>query len=720
MKKRLFRILFGVILAGILLLTALILLINYGAFGSLPNKADLQNYKNKSAALILADGGELIGKIFAENRTNILYGQVPDHVINALVATEDARFFQHDGIDSRSVLRVVFKSILLSNRESGGGSTISQQLAKNMYGRQKHGWLTMPVTKIREALIARQLEKIYTKDEILVLYLNTVAFGENIYGIEAAARRYFNKTAMQLSIQESAVLIGMLKGNTLYNPHRNPENALARRNVVLAQMEKYKYLKPGEAEELSKLPLILDYANPESEGPAAYFIVRVKAEVNRILKDLERPDGGEWNLEEDGLIVKTTMNLRLQKYALQAFKDHLGVMQKRLRNQYNNPAGLSSLKEINDSLNLSDVVLHAGLMAMDPSTGAIKAWVGGINYQTNPYDQITARRQLASAFKPILYTAALETGISPCHYLSNAPIEIPGFQDWSPENYDNTTGGYYSLAGALAKSMNIPTVNLYREVGFSPVSDLWGKMGFSFDIHDNPSLALGTAEASVYELAIAYASLANGGFKIDPKCIVSISAPDGKIIYQNTFTPPTERIISENTSFLMSAMLQKAVREGTGATMGSVYGVTSPWAGKTGTSQNFSDAWFGAFNPGLVIVTRVGAALPAIHFNQGSNGAGSTLALPLVAMTLRKVELNNFAAGDLIKPFRVMPDELSGALDCNDFRQGDLLDKVRSFFNKEVKVEKPEKQLSKPAETPKAVEKRRSIWDIFGRKKTPG
>jgi penicillin-binding protein 1A len=268
--------------------------------------------------------------------------------------------------------------------------------------------------------------------------------------------------------------------------------------------------------------------------------------------------------------------------------------------------------------------------------------------------------------------------------------------------------------------MNIPTVNLYREVGFSSLSDIWEKMGFSFDIDDNPSLALGTAEASVYELTIAYASLANGGYKIDPKSIISISTAEGKTIYENTFSPPADRIISENTSILMSAMLQKAVREGTGATMASVYGVTSAWAGKTGTSQNYSDAWFGAFNPGLVIVTRVGAAVPAIHFNQGSNGAGSTLALPLVAMTLNRLESNPVEAADFIKPFTPLPEDLIGALDCPDFRQGDLLDKMRSIFDKKVKVDTEVKKLAEPkpaAEAPKAVEKRRSIFDIFKRKK---
>ncbi len=721
MKKRIIWIPVAVLLTGILLLSALILAISLGAFGPLPDKLDLQTYKNKSATLIQADGGELIGKYFAQNRTNIEFSQVPDHVINALIATEDARFFRHEGIDSRSLLRVIFKSILLSNRDAGGGSTISQQLAKNMYGRQRHGWLTMPIVKIREALIARKLEKIYSKEEILILYLNTVPFSENIYGLEAAATRYFNKTAGQLNIQEAAVLIGMLKANTLYNPHRNPENARARRNVVLAQMEKYKYLKPGEADSLSRLPMVVDYANPEADGPAPYFNVRVKTEANRILQEVNRSTGSEWDLEEDGLIIKTTLNLRLQRFALQAFREHLGVMQKRLKNQYNSPEGLQSLKQINDTLGIEDVILHGGLMAMDPSTGAIKSWVGGINFLTNPYDQVMARRQLASAFKPILYTAAVDKGISPCQYLKNDPIEIPGFQDWSPENYDNSTGGLYSVAGALAKSMNIPTVNLYREVGFGAVEDMWEKMGFSFDIDDNPSLALGTAEASVYELSIAYASLANGGFRIRPNLIISISAPDGRMIFENTFVQTDERIISESTGMLMGAMLRKAVREGTGASMASIYGVTFPWAGKTGTSQNYSDAWFGAFNPGLVIVTRVGAETPAIHFNQGSNGSGSTLALPIVAMTLRRVESDAVAAGNFLKPFPALPPELMAAMECADFRQGDLMDKIHQLFQKEIKVEKQEKKLVEPErEQPKPEKKRKSIFDIFRRKKTDG
>jgi penicillin-binding protein 1A len=502
---------------GIILLSLFIISIHFGGFGHLPTKRELVHYKNKTATLVLADKGELIGKIFAQNRTNISYDQIPEHLINALIATEDARFFEHEGIDSRSLLRVIFKSILFSDPDAGGGSTISQQLVKNMFGRRSYGFLTMPVNKIREALIARRLEKVFSKEEILALYLNTVSFGENLFGIEAASGRYFNKSTNQLLMEESAVLVGMLKANTTYNPHLNPESSKNRRNVVLMQLAKYKYLSQSQADSLSVLPLNLDYANIESGGPADYFLVRIKMDARRILEDIRIKTGKEWNLEEDGLVIRTTLDYKLQKFAKDAFREHLGIMQERLQNQYRGTNGLRKLKEINDTLKLEDVILHAGLLALDVETGKIRAWVGGINFQTNPYDQVMARRQLASSFKPIIYAAALEKGIKPCQYLDNKPLVVPGFEGWSPSNYDNTTGGKYSLAGALANSMNIPTVNLYQEVGFDRIEELWNKMGFSFPIYNSPALALGTAEASVLELAVAYASFANGGFQDQAK-----------------------------------------------------------------------------------------------------------------------------------------------------------------------------------------------------------
>ncbi|MFA6128174.1 MAG: transglycosylase domain-containing protein [Bacteroidales bacterium] len=722
MIKKTLKVLLILFLTGFFLVGIFILSIFLGAYGRLPEQADLLQYKNKTASLVVAENGELIGKFFAQNRTNIAYDVMPDHLINSLVATEDARFFQHTGIDTRSLLRVIFKSILFRDPDSGGGSTISQQLVKNMFGRKSYGFITMPVNKIREAMIAHRLEKVYSKEDILMLYLNTVPFGENIFGIEAAAQRYFNKTTGNLRIEESATLIGMLKANTTFNPHLNPESSRFRRNVVILQMAKYNYLERAAADSLCTLPLKLDYANLESAGPADYFLVRVKNDARQILADIKRATGKEWNLEEDGLIIRTSLNFKLQKLAMQSYREHLPEMQEKLRDQYKGTNGARILREINDTLNLSDVILHAGLIAIDPGTGEIKAWVGGINFQTNPYDQILARRQLASAFKPFIYAAALEQGIRPCQYLDNKPIEISGFDDWSPSNYDLSTGGKYSLAGALARSMNIPTVNLYMEVGFDRVNEIWEKMGFSFTLDNTPSLALGTAEASVYELAIAYSAFANGGYPVRPQGIVSISTPDGTIIYKGSFMRSEERIISYETSILMSAMLQKAVREGTGATMASVYGVTFPWAGKTGTSQNYSDAWFGAFNPKLVMVTRVGAATPAIHFNHGSNGSGSTLALPLVARTLKKTELDPTLRIELIAYFPGLPFELQGALDCPDFREENFMDKVKSFFGKDKKVSPLDREMSEKGKTladpgaPKVPKKRKSIFDIFRRK----
>ena len=265
--------------------------------------------------------------------------QIPPDLINALIATEDSRFYEHKGIDSRSLFRVLFKSLLLGNRESGGGSTISQQLAKNMFGRNNSGRLSLLVSKTKEAILAHRLEKTFSKEEILTLYLNTVSFGENIYGIETASLLYFNKKVELLNIEESAVLIGMLKANTLYNPRLHPENALARRNVVLKQMEKYKYLKASQADSLCKLPLKLNYADIESEGPADYFLVRVKNEAEQILQNINASDGKKWNIEEDGLIITTTLNLTLQNYVLESFREHLSVMQKRLWDQYQTPSG---------------------------------------------------------------------------------------------------------------------------------------------------------------------------------------------------------------------------------------------------------------------------------------------------------------------------------------------------------------------------------------------
>jgi penicillin-binding protein 1A len=612
-----------------------------------------------------------------------------------------------------------------------------------MFGRKYSGPLAILINKTKETILAHRLEKSFSKEEILTLYLNTVSFGENVYGIGTASRRYFDKKVEFLNTQESAVLVGMLKANTFYNPRLHPENARTRRNVVLRQMQKYNYLKAYQADSLCNLPLIQNFKDIESDGPADYFLVRVKNESEQKLKYVESLTGKKWNIEEDGLVINTTLNLTLQKFALESFREHLSVMQKRLWEQYQTPSGkrlvgqiveqeLKSLNmsgragEINlrqifswsgsrndsisvaDSLNQALLILHAGLLAMDPVTGSVKAWVGGIDFKTQPYDQIYARRQLASAFKPILYAEAFEEGMEPCQYLDNDSIVLSGMGDWSPENYDHSNGGKYTLAGALALSMNIPTFNLYLKIGFENLDTIWKKMGFSYALDNTPSVSLGTAEGSIMEAAVAYSSFANGGYKITPQCISSIKTTDGISIWQNDFIYPKERILTERSSVLIRAILQKAIAEGTGSSMNSVYGVNLPVAGKTGTSQNYSDAWFIAFNPRLVIASRVGASSRAIHFNNGSYGSGSTLALPLVALTLKKIQDNKLVAEQLIVPFSDLPSELKGALDCPDFKDKNLLDKfINLFQNKKAPFDK---EINKPKQKKKGFFRR-----LFGR-----
>ena len=722
--------------------------IYYGVFGHLYSESELKDFKNETASLVLSDNGRLIGKYFAHNRTNIDYDQLPNYIINALVATEDARYFEHEGVDSRSLLRVLFKTVLLQQKSSGGGSTITQQLAKNMFGRKNFGPLSMPVSKIKEIILANRLENIYSKEDILILYLNTVPFGENVLGIESAARRYFNKSVEKLIIEEAAVLIGMLKANTYYNPRLYPDHAINRRNVVLKQMNKYNYLSDVATDSIQKLPLVLDYANLESEGPANYFLVQVKNEVNDILKTINTKSEIVYDIRKSGLIIETTLNLELQNYAMAAYKSHLGKMQSRLRQQYKSGSNKTILqklvnKELNkikwtkgvdikknreifswkgfytDSISVRDslmndlTLLHAGFIAIDPKTGAIKTWVGGIDYRTQPYDQIFAQRQTASAFKPILYATALQEGAMPCQYLDNDALILTDFDNWQPQNYDRSSGGKYSIAASLAKSMNIPTVNLYFQLPFSRLESTWENLGFSQSLVNKPSTALGTATASLYELAFAYASFANGGIKVEPQIITSIKTAEGKVLYQNEFSRSKQIVIEKQSTDMLNAILQKAMVEGTGRSMKSVYGVDLPLAGKTGTSQDYADAWFLAYNPNLVLATRVGASLPIIHFNNGANGSGSTLALPLVAKTLQKAQNNRALRNKYFTSFTGLTLEYEDALNCDDFMDDTEIEKLFDdiFKNKSTTFEKASRKASRKAKNKKSLFKR-----IFGKK----
>jgi len=705
-----------------LLVTLLVLLfitaVNYDVFGHINTKEELENFSNETASVVLSDNNTVIGKYYNQNRTNASFNQLPKHLVNALVATEDSRYFEHSGVDTKSLFRVLFKTILLSNKRSGGGSTITQQLAKNMYGRPNYGPLTMLINKTKEGIQAYRIEQTFDKKEILTLYLNTVSFGENVYGIEAAALRYFNKKTTKLTLEESAILIGLLKANTFYNPRLHPDNALRRRNTVLFQMKKESYLTKTEYDSLSKLPLQLNYTNLTATNKAGYFLAMVKKETYTILDSINKNSTQKWNLEKDGLRIETTLDITLQEYALEAFSSHLGKMQKQLRKHYKNTLQKKELKKlvnqqlkrldlyenkldrskqlifdwkgyytdsisIADSLSLEATLLHAGMLAINPKTGAIKTWVGGINHNTHPYDQIFAQRQLASTFKPILYAAALEEGRLPCDYLNNEQLTISDYNNWSPENANKSTGGKYSMTGALMNSMNIPTVNLFMETGFKPIDSLWGKMQFNSTLENNPSLALGTTNASIYEVTRAYAAFANGGNLINPKCITKITTTDGEIIYQDQ-NPKSKEILNERTPKLINTILQKAINQGTGTSLRHTYKVTLPLAGKTGTSQNYADAWFVGYNPNLVIVSRVGCASPKIHFYNGT-GSGGRLALPLVAKTLYKVQNNQKLKRKYRKEFSNLPKELLNELDCEDFKEKTGLENFFDLFKRKDK-----------------------------------
>jgi len=722
-------LLFITVAIGIALFIAAV---NYNLFGYLYTKEELKEFKNENASLIVSEDSKTLGKIFDENRTNITYSELPQDLINALIATEDIRFFEHDGVDSKSLLRVLFKTILLSKKSSGGGSTITQQLVKNMYGRKNFGFLTMPINKTKEAILAKRIENVYNKEEILALYLNTIPFGENVYGIEAAAGRYFNKNVEDLNLGESAILIGLLKANTYYNPRLYPEHSLRRRNVVLSQMAKNNFITQAVKDSTQQLPIKLDYANLAYEGVANYFLEYVKRESRTIVEDYNKKHGTSWNLKTDGLIITTTLNYRLQNHALEAFETHLKKMQNLLRRQYKSGNSKGDLDKMvkaalvknkltakannfskselfnwsdskTDSISVADSLayfitqLHAGLLAMNPQTGAIKAYVGGVDFRHFPYDQIRAKRQMASAFKPILYAAAFDIGFTPCTYLDNREVVFTDYDNWKPMNYDKTFGGEYSMKAALLKSKNVPTVDLYFKVGHENLDYLWEKMRFSEDLDNVPAVALGAESASIYEMAIAYSAFANGGFLVEPTSILSIKTADGETLYQNKLKPSTNRILKDSSAVFINAILQQAVQRGTGVALPKTFGITHSLAGKTGTSQNYSDAWFVSYNPALVMVTRVGASSPNIHFNTGTNGSGSRLALPLAGYTWHAAQNDSRLEKEVFEPFPALTEDFQEMMICEDFQESSKIEEILQSkkTTKKARTKKGEKSRNK-------------------------
>lgn len=754
------RYLLVLIFSGIGLIICFVLLIKAGYFGELPSETSLKNIQNNVATEVYSADGVLLGRFSVHERNPTSYKNISPHVINALVATEDSRFYSHKGVDPRSLLRVIIKTILLQNRNGGGGSTISQQLAKNLFPREINNKFDIAIAKIKEALIAFQLENFYSKEEILELYLNTVPFGENVYGVELASQRFFSKTAKDLNIQESAVLIGMLKANYTYNPRLFPYKSLKRRNVVMSQMVKNDFLEQDTYDSLKNLPVELDYNRlSKHNGSAAYFRTFIKPELQKWAGENEKPDGSSYNLYTDGLKIHTTIDSRIQEYAEASMARNMAYLQEQFdkhwasskpwsdepevlndaikrspaynlykKQELSHEAILKKMKENHpvdvfthegmvekkissiDSLAHYMMILQSGLVAMDPNNGHIKAWIGGIDFSQFQYDHvIKAKRQVGSTFKPFVYVTALEKGVDPCDYISASRTIYENLEDWTPDNADKDENVMkYSFTGALSKSVNTVTIKLLESVGIDRVIETAHRMGIDEKLPSVPSVGLGTANISLLEMTKAYCALANGGSRVQPVFLNEIKDSEGNSLYK-VETPEPQQAIQPETAQLMNHMLQAVVNEGTASSARSKYNLPNEVAGKTGTTQSNADGWFIGYNPKLVVGVWVGADNPSIRFKTTALGSGSNTALPIFVGLFK--DMNKDAGLNTITnaTFTPLPKDLLSIVDCESVKED------KNFIQKVLGIDKKDKTSTKEfGEEKKGLFKK--LKDVFKKK----
>jgi penicillin-binding protein 1A len=589
-------------------------------------------------------------------------------------------------------------------------------LAKNIYGRKDIGILTMPVVKIKEMILARRIEKLYSKNEILELYLNTVSFGENTYGIETATIIFFNKQPSELKIEESAVLVGLLKANSSYNPRTNTKAALKRRNIVLGQLHKYGYLKKEDLDSLKKIPISIKYRKlTHTEGPAPYFREYARKLCIEILEDKKRPDGSGYNLYTDGLKVYTTLNGQMQEYLEQSVSKHLSKLQVTFDDHWNgeepwikNPKiallqieqsnvykslikkGLSQDEAIAamkvprkseiftwsgakdtlisplDSLLHNFKTLQIGSLVMNGHTGDILAWVGGVDYKYFKYDHVTSKRQSGSTIKPIVYASALERRIKPCDFFENDSVVYEDYDDWTPQNSGSAYGGFYSVKGALANSINTISVKLLMQAGIDSTILLANKMGINSKLPPVPSMALGTGEVSLYEMVNSYAVFLNNGKKIEPRIIRRIEDSEGNILYTDSSHEPEDTVLSEQIAQTILAMMQGVVDRGTANGLRSIWKFEEDFVGKTGTTQNNTDAWFIGMSPKLIAGVWVGGDNPIVRFKNSTYGQGAYSALPVFANFFQKLYKDEKYSYLKNEKFNI-PDSILSQLNCNDF-----------------------------------------------------
>ena len=704
-----------------------------GLFGELPDFKELENPQSELASELYSSDGMIMGNYFRENRSPVSYNELSPNLVNALIATEDVRFEKHSGIDLQSMGRVVFKSLIL-RQGAGGGSTLSQQTAKNLFktrNLESQGILSrvpglkMLIIKTKEWIVAAKLEKSYTKEEILTLYLNTSEFGSNAYGIKTAAKTFFNKEPADLNIQESAVLVGLFKAPTYYSPVFNPENSLRRRNTVLYQMEKYDMLSKLEYDSLIQLPIELDYkVENQNQGMATYFREVIKSDLIKWTKENLKPDGTPYDLFGDGLKIYTTIDSRMQRYAEEAVEEHMRELQKKFEKEMGNRdpwidnngqvipnfietqikrteayrnlvkrygansdsiniklnekkrmkvfswelGEIDTLLSTMDSLRYYKKFLQTGFVSMDPKTGHIKAWVGGINYKHFKFDHVRqGKRQPGSTFKAFVYAAAIENGYSPCYSVVDQPIEIniPGQPTWTPKNADGKFSyEKMSIRLAMAQSINSVTAYMMKKLGPRIVVETAHRLGITSDLEEVPALALGTSDVSVMEMVGAMGTFVNQGEHIVPFYIDRIEDKNGNLLQQ--FTPKKKPAMSEEHAYLMLYMLRGGFEESRGTSQGV------PWTlrdegnelgGKTGTTQNASDGWYMGLSKDLVSGAWVGGDDRAIHFRSWVSGQGGQTARPIWVKYMSKVYADK-SLGITKGPFPRPERPLSIEIDC--------------------------------------------------------
>lgn len=659
-------------------------------FSGLPSIQDLENPQTAVASEVRSRDGVVLDRYYTENRSYVPYEEISPHVINALVATEDHRFYNHWGIDMIRTLAVPWHLI---NGRVQGGSTITQQLARNLY--KKIGREFSVIRKLREMITAIEIEDNYTKREIIEMYLNTVEFPNSAFGIQSAARTHYGKNAQDLTVTEAATLIGSLKGVYLYNPRINPENATGRRNTVIMQLSKRGFLSDTAATQLFNKPITLDYHPPsKTRRESKYFGQYVRQQVDGWAKE------NGYNLNTDGLTIYTTIDSRLQRYAQQAVETKLDSLQKIFENEWTSPNGefmdilwrrypnfLGSLIEETDrykngfskydtdqrsvvmeklkadeafvdSVMRARMRLEAGFVGIDPSNGHILTWIGGSDYGDVQFDHVyQSTRQTGSTFKPFVYTVAIDNGYMPYHKFSNEP---PVFNQknggtWSITNYGGTTGGMVSLREGLARSMNNVTVSLLPEIAGAPgtnqledlipaarkIKQMAQNMGINLKgVKPYPSIALGTAEVSLLELISAYTTFANQGVHVEPVAVTRIEDKAGNVVkeYQSE---SQQEVISPETAYIMVDMMRGVINGGedyygTGVRLRNTYNVKQDIAGKTGTTQNAADTWFVGMTPHIVMGAWVGGADRRIRFPVASRtGQGARTALPMVGQFIK-------------------------------------------------------------------------------------